>query len=355
MTARSTTAGTIARATLLLAAIAWPQSPATSQHTAKRQETARTERPRLERLPKQVAAPKDNPTTKAKVSLGKQLFFDPRLSGDNKRSCASCHLPEKALGDALSRAKGAGGKELSRNTPTLWNVAFQSSLHWDGRAKSLEEQARLPIQSPDEMNQDIDALVEELSAIEGYAQQFANVFGRPVDKQDIARALAAFQRTLIRRDAPFDRYLAGQKDALSPLARRGLELFTGEAGCIRCHHGPLLSDGKFYRLGVGLDGPVRDDKGRGAITGKRQDDYKFRTPSLREVADTGPYMHDGSEKSLASVVEFYFRRAPLRGPDGLKLDIQPLTAQSYSDIDALVAFLKSLSGTGPEITPPELP
>jgi cytochrome c peroxidase len=191
-------------------------------------------------------------------------------------------------------------------------------------------------------------LTKELAAVPGYARQFERVFGQSVNTEGIAKALAAFQRTLVTRNSPFDRYLAGDKDALSPRAKEGLELFKGDAGCIRCHHGPLLSDGKYYRLGVG-----RGDQGRGAVTGKREDLYKFRTPSLRDVAETGPYMHDGSLATLFDVVEFYYRGVSSRGLDGLELDIEPLLGQSYSEIDSVVEFLKSLSGEPPNIAPPK--
>ncbi len=307
-------------------------------------------RPKLAALPDEIPSPSDNPTTPEKVALGKKLFFDPRLSGDNSMSCATCHAPDKGFGDALPRGKGAGGKELSRNSQTVLNVAYLDSLFWDGRAKTLEEQALAPIESPDEMNQDLDELVKELSAIDGYVDQFKDVFDEPVSKAGIAKSLAAFQRTLVTRNSPLDRYLAGDKDALSAKARRGMRLFMGEADCIRCHNGPLLTDGKFYRLGVSFR-----DRGRAAVTGNDDDLNKFRTPPLRDIAKTGPYMHDGSEKSLFDVVEFYFRRAPNAGPNGLDLDIEPLVGQSYSDIDAIVEFLKALDGELPKIEPPELP
>jgi cytochrome c peroxidase len=306
--------------------------------------------PRIRTLPNSVPAPKDNPTTLAKVQLGKQLFFDPRLSGDNQMSCATCHIPEKAFGDGLVRSKGADGRPLARNTPTLLNVGFYSAFFWDGRAESLEQQALGPIQSAEEMHQDLGELVQELRSVPGYASQFQEVFGRPTNQDDIARALAAFERTLVTRNSPFDRYLAGENRALSPRAREGLELFRGEAGCIRCHNGPLLSDGKYYRLGVG-----RGDRGRGAVTEKLDDLYKFRTPSLRNVADTGPYMHDGSHATLFEVVQFYYRGVPSRGPDDLDLDVEPLLDRSYSEIGAIVEFLESLSGELSEKVPPKRP
>lgn len=301
-------------------------------------------------IPAVVPAPESNPTTSEKVELGKWLFFDPRLSGDNKLSCASCHLPEKMFSDGKRRATGADDQPLPRNTPSLMNAGLRQTLFWDGRSDSLEQQALIPIQSPAEMDQDLDKLIEELSAIEGYARRFQEVFRRRITSEDIARALAAFQRTLVTRQSPLDKFLAGDKSALSPAAQTGLELFTGEAGCIHCHHGPLLSDGKYYRLGVG-----RGDRGRGGVTRQRDDMYRFRTPSLREVAATGPYMHDGSQKTLFDVVQFYYRGIPQRGPEGLALDAEAMVDRSFSEIDALVAFLKSLSGEPLHIEPPVLP
>ena len=297
-------------------------------------------------LPKQVPAPKNNPTTPAKVELGRQLFFDVRLSGNNRMSCASCHMPGKAFADGRAVSTGADGTPLRRNTRSCLNVGFATSLLADGGATSLEEQALLPIQSPAEMNQPLDTLEKELAQVPGYVKEFKAVFGGPPNRQDLARALAAFQRTLVSGPSPFDRFLAGEKEALSADARAGYELFRGEAGCIACHDGPLLSDGKFYRLGISFR-----DEGRARITGKKEDRYRFLTPSLRNVAQTGPYMHNGSLKTLDDVILFYYRGVPRQGRDGLAVEIEALQDQSFSEIPLLVAFLKALSGEIPEITP----
>jgi cytochrome c peroxidase len=313
-------------------------------------EPAEAAKPKLAPLPLQIATPDDNPATDAKIALGKQLFFDPRLSGDNTLSCGACHLPDEAFADGKATFSHSDGTKLTRNTPTTLNVALLPVLTWDGRAASLEEQALGPIQAKDEMNQDLDELERELQAVPGYARQFNEVFDAPVRRDGIAKALAAFQRTLVTRRSPLDRYLSGDKQTLSPSARRGMELFTGDAGCIRCHNGPLLSDGKFYRLGVSFR-----DEGRAAVTSLREDRYKFRTPPLRDVARTAPYMHDGSITTLEGVIEFYFRGASTAPPDDLPLDIEPLTGQSYSDIVDLAAFLRALSGELPEVAVPELP
>lgn len=301
-------------------------------------------------LPQKVSAPKGNPTTPAKVELGKKLFFDPRLSGNNQMSCATCHMPDKAYGDGLALSPGAEGKPLKRNTQTCLNVGFFKTFFWDGRVASLEQQALGPIQSTVEMNQNLDNLEVELAAIPGYVTEFKDIFGTRPNKDGIAKALAAFQRTLVTESSPFDRFLAGDQDALSADAKRGLELFRGEAGCIECHNGPLLSDGNFYRLGVSFK-----DEGRANITGMKEDRYRFRTPSLRNIAETGPYMHDGSQKTLDDVVTFYFRGIPDSGPDGLNPDTAALDGVSFSDIAPIVEFLKSLSGKAPELTPPNLP
>ncbi|MEX2137638.1 MAG: cytochrome c peroxidase [Pirellulales bacterium] len=300
-------------------------------------------------LPVKIPAPVANPTTPEKVALGKQLFFDPRLSGDNTMSCASCHTPDKAFGDGLARAKGHDEKLLARNTPSLLNVGLFSSFFWDGRAKSLEEQALLPIECPKEMNQELEKLEQELNDVSGYVKQFQQVFGTKPTRDGIAKALAAFERSLVTGSSPFDRYLAGEQDALSDEAKRGLELFTGDAGCIRCHSGPLLSDGEFYRLGL-----ASADKGREEATGEEKDRARFRTPSLRNVVKTAPYMHDGSLTTLTSVVEFYYRGVPST-VDGLAPDVEVLQGRSYSEVSDLVAFLESLTGEPPKIMRPIMP
>jgi len=296
-------------------------------------------------LPAVAPSPADNPATPEKIALGKQLFFDPRLSRDNQMSCATCHMPEKAFTDGLPKAKGADGRELPRNTPTLLNVGFYENYFWDGRAGSLEDQALTPIQSPDEMNQDLGELEKELSVIPGYATQFQSAFGGPVTRDNIAKAIAAFQRTLVSRSSSFDRYLAGDESALSDNAREGWEIFQ-QAGCIRCHSGPNFSDSGFYRLGVSFQ-----DKGRGAVTGNKQDLYTFRAPGLRDVKKTAPYMHDGSLATLTDVVEFYYRSTSIRAPGGLPLSFESLNYRSFSEIALVVSFLESLSGEPPDIAP----
>jgi cytochrome c peroxidase len=258
-------------------------------------------------------------------------------------------VPAKAFADGLRTAKGTGGKPLARNTQSLLNVAFYTAYFWDGRANSLEEQALAPIHATGEMNQDIDELVHELRSVPGYVDQFQAAFGTNVTREAIAKALAAFERTLITRNSPFDRFLAGDTSALSEEAREGWRLFN-DAGCIRCHNGPAFSDSRFYRLGVGYRDP-----GRGAIAGDKQHLYAFRTPGLRDVARTAPYMHDGSFETLEEVVQFYFRSTPVKPPEGLTLDFEPLIGRSFSEIAPILAFLDALTGEAPDISPPQLP
>jgi cytochrome c peroxidase len=333
---------------LLIAAAAF--AAAMSAAAGSAQDSAGARKPeRIRPLPA-VVSPDENLLTEAKAELGKRLFFDPRLSGDNTMSCATCHVPEKAFADGLALGKGHGGRDLARNTPTVLNVAHYPRLMWDGRTETLEEQALLPIQAAEEMNQDLDELVNELQAVPGYVEQFEKVFGGEVTKERIGQALAAFQRTLVTGPSPFDRYLQGDKTALSAAAIRGWELFQNDAGCIRCHNGPLLSDGGFYRLGIG-----RGDDGRSAISKKPDDRGKYRTPSLRNIALTAPYMHDGSHQTLTDVVTFYYRGVSTDSQDGLPMDVEPLLGQSFSEIPDLVAFLESLTGEPPKITPPKLP
>lgn len=306
--------------------------------------------PEFAPLPTTVPAPEDNPTTPEKVELGKLLFFDPRLSGNNQMSCATCHIPDKGYGDGLALSPGFDGTPLERNTQTCLNVGFLQTFFWDGRADSLEAQALGPIESKVEMNQDLGQLEAELAAIPAYVDRFERVFDSQPNRDAIAKALAAFQRTLVTGPSPFDRYLGGEQDAISAEAKKGLELFRGDAGCIECHHGPMLSDGKYYRLGVS-----HRDQGRAKVTGKPDDRFRFRTPPLRNVAETGPYMHNGSQQTLTDVVTFYLRGIPDSGVDGLTPDTVARSDLSFSDIEAIVAFLKTLSGTPPDITPPTLP
>jgi cytochrome c peroxidase len=296
-----------------------------------------------------LAYPSDNLPTPEKISLGKQLYFDGRLSADNKVSCASCHDPAKGFSNGEQFATGVEGKKGGRNSPTVINAAYQKYQFWDGRAKSLEEQALGPIQNPIEMNMTLDAVVTKLNAIQGYKEQFQKVFGTDVTSEGIAKAIAAYERTVLSGDAPYDRFKAGDKTALSDAAQRGMKLFFGKANCAACHAGPNFTDNGFHN--IGLSG---NDEGRIVVTKVTGDKGAFKTPTLREIAKTGPYMHDGSLKTLEDVVAQYVKG----GTPNPQLDeeIYPLKL-SAEEIADLVTFLKEglTSASYPAHTVPELP
>ncbi|GIW97107.1 MAG: cytochrome-c peroxidase [Pirellulaceae bacterium] len=300
-----------------------------------------------------LPVPGENPLTAAKVALGKQLYFDPRLSVDNSISCASCHDPKLGWSNGEATAAGVGGQRGARSAPSIINAAYHRFQFWDGRASSLEEQALGPIANPIEMALPIDEAVKKIAAIEGYARQFQEVFGEPVNEVNLAKAIASFERTVLSGDAPYDRYKAGDTDALSERAVRGMKLFFGKANCSACHSGFNFTDNAFHNLGVGMD-KEDPDVGREAISGLKGDRGAFKTPSLREIARTAPYMHDGSLPTLEDVIEYYNKGGtpnPWLDEEIFQLN---LTAEEKAD---LVIFLKEglSSEQYPDIEPPELP
>ncbi|HEX8697871.1 MAG TPA: cytochrome c peroxidase [Myxococcaceae bacterium] len=268
------------------------------------------------------------------ATLGQRLFFDKRLSGNNTVSCASCHDPARAFADGKRTSMGVSKRALRRNTPALWNLEGRAPYFWDGRAATLEAQALVPLANPDEMGADLAALPAELSAVAEYRERFARHFpGEGVSASTIARALAAYERTLISRSSPYDRYLEGERSALTEQQRLGLVLFNGKAECMTCHNGPDLTDNQFSRVGL-----VGDDPGRAAIDPVSGPRGGFKTPSLREVSRTAPYFHDGSAATLEEVVEHYVRG----GNATVERDIHPI-ALTQEEKAALVAFLRALS------------
>lgn len=297
--------------------------------------------------------PEDNAITAAKVSLGMQLYFDGRLSADGTVSCATCHDPALHFTDARPTSTGINGQVGGRNAPTVINATYMYLQFWDGRAGSLEEQALGPIENPIEMGSDHETLVRTLSEIPGYAQQFQEIFGRPVHKEDVGRAIAAFERTVLSGDSAWDRYNRGEKEALGEQARRGWELFSGKANCSKCHAGFNLSDSDFHNLGVGMDLP-EPDPGRLAVTGDEQDTGAFKTPTLRDIQHTAPYMHDGSQATLEEVIDWYDQG----GHPNPWLDEEMVPLQlSETEKAELLAFLKALDGAATPIglTAPPLP
>lgn len=290
-----------------------------------------------------VPEPADNPSTPAKIALGKRLFFDPVLSGSNRMSCASCHKPERGFADDRRLSPGDGGTALPRHTPGLLNVAYNLTQFWDGRAGSLEEQALKPVESPAEMNQPLTKVVGELSRA-NYAADFQKAFGTEITLDGVAKALASYQRSLVENDTPYDRWLKGDERAMSYAATRGLLIFTTKGRCIACHSGPNLTNAAhsfgnpFVNIGVKpVEGDPTDDGRMAVLTDERQKKQKsfvgaFKIPGLRGVGKTAPYMHNGSLKTLEDVVEFYSR-----GGDAGKLRAARLTPEEKK---FLVAFLR---------------
>ena len=300
-----------------------------------------------------VPHPQDNPPTEAKISLGKQLYFDGRLSRDNKVSCASCHDSAKGYSNGERFATGVEGKKGGRSAPTVINAAYQTFQFWDGRAGSLEEQALGPIQNPIEMNMTLPEVVKKLNGIDGYRKQFQAVFGTDVTSEGIGKAIAAYERTVLSGDAPFDRFQAGDKGALSDAAQRGMKLFFGKAHCSACHVGANFSDNAFHNVGIGMDKP-QPDAGREAISKLSGDRGSFKTPTLREIARTAPYMHDGSLKTLEEVVGHYNKGGIPNAFLDEEVFARQLTREESAD---LVNFLtEGLSSANyPDHKPPQLP
>ena len=295
--------------------------------------------------------PIDNPMTLKKVKLGYLLYFDERLSGDGTIACASCHDPERAFTDGGSVSTGIDGQQGNRSAPTVINRAFSTLQFWDGRATSLEEQAKGPLTNPIEHGlKDNDEAVARIAAINGYREMFRKVFNREVNIDDLARAIAAFERTVLSGNSRFDQFAPENESILTESEVRGMRLFNGKGMCALCHKGANFTDEKFHNIGVGMNSP-NHDPGRGGITGEKSDMGAFKTPTLREITKTGPYMHDGSMETLREVVEFY-NKGGEKNPN-LSEKIVPLKL-SETEIDDLTNFMTTLEGIGWQgIKPPE--
>ncbi len=324
--------------------------------------------------------PVDNPMSKDKVELGRALFFDVRLSIDNTVSCATCHAPQNAFADNRRVSRGVGSQAGRRNAPTILNRVFSREQFWDGRAGSLEEQSKSPLTGLKEMgNPDHESVVKKVRAIKGYKRWFKRVFHRDVHIDDIAKAIAAFERTVVSGNSKIDEFNAGNQKAITQSEKRGFEIFKGKARCTQCHSGPNFTDEKYHNLGIDWDG-VFVDLGRYRVTKNSDHIGAFKTPTLREIAHTAPYMHNGAFATLEETVDFYskggisnpFLDIELRRPDRTleqvleyyekrkeerkgspprrKLMKLNLSEQERED---LVAFLKALSGQGwQHIQPP---
>nr|WP_145392711.1 cytochrome c peroxidase [Stieleria neptunia] len=341
-------------------------------------------------LPKGLSAaqgnifiPEDNPLTRAKIELGRQLYFDPRLSSDGTISCASCHDPAQGYGAQTQFGVGVRGQEGGRNSPVAYNRIVSQAQFWDGRAATLEEQAVGPIANPIEMGNSHESCVADLAANPVYKLQFDKVFGDGVTIDNVGKAIAAFERALVTGPAPYDfqndldtfekvfaddlEYLDEEPelkedyDALkaaiadnpmSEAAKRGMKLFAGKANCATCHAGANFTDEQYHNLGVGMEAD-KPDLGRYEITKEEKDKGAFKTPTLRNIALSAPYMHDGSQQTLKEVVDWYDKGGHKNPWLSDKMKVLNLTDQEKAD---LVAFMKEgLTGTFPKIQTGRLP
>lgn len=298
----------------------------------------------LSPLPPAPPIPLSNLNTPAKIGLGKRLFFDPSLSATGSISCASCHMPKAGFADPRPVSLGVDGKTGGRNAPPVLNAAYLKLQFWDGRAGSLEAQAVGPLTNPVEMgNTSYQSVVHKLRKMPYYRKTFQDVFGGSVSIDRIGEAISAYERTLVTPNSPYDRFMMGDKKALSVQQKKGFALFKGKARCVFCHNGALLSDQGYHNLGVPQTGPLPVDVGRYAVSHKPDDIGRFRTPTLRNVTLTAPYMHDGTFSTLSRVVDFYNLGG---GPSKFKTKdplLTPLGLTSREKQD-LVLFLGSLTG-----------
>ena len=293
-------------------------------------------------------------------ALGKLLFFDPRLSGSGQLACISCHDPQLGWGDGRRVSAGHGRRAGSRNAMTLLNTAYFERLFWDGRAEGLLDLALQPIVSPAEMNADLEQAVARVRQTAGYPQAFAESFGSPgISAERIAKALASFVRSIISSASRFDRFAQGDYGRLNDREIEGLHLFRTRARCMNCHSGPRFSDGQFHHTGLSYYGRRFEDLGRSDVTGSPEDRGKFRTPTLRHVRHTGPWMHNGLFTDFTGILRMYnagvtYSARPRPGTPELSPLIRPLDL-SRAELDALEAFLGTLGRRPPFVEPPELP
>lgn len=273
------------------------------------------------------------------VELGRALFFEPGLSKDGTVACASCHRPELAFADDLALSLGVDGQPTVRNTPSLFNKVLSTHVNWDGSAATLEDQVLAPIDNPAEMALGVEGALAYLNGNREYSMRFAGTYGGEATRERLAAALAAFVRALVVGDSPVDRFRRGESQELSASERAGLWLYEGRGRCWKCHNGPNFSDESFHNTGVGVvDGAP--EPGRFAVTADEADRGAFRTPGLRLLTQSAPYMHDGSLTTLTDVVEFYRQGGNANGQ--LSADLRPLDL-SDEDVAHLVAFLEALS------------
>ncbi|NLZ01285.1 MAG: c-type cytochrome [Pirellulaceae bacterium] len=295
----------------------------------------------------ELKIPADNPMTEEKIALGKKLYFDKRLSRDGTVSCATCHDPKLAWTEHKPTSEGIKGQFGNMNSPTVINSAYAEVQFWDGRAATLEEQAVGPMENPVEMGHTLSELVTELGTLPEYKEAFQQVFGTGPTQDGLAKAIAAFERTILSGNSPYDKFEAGDKAALNDAQKRGMELFES-SGCADCHAQPMFSNYRFYNAGIGMD-KEKPDEGRKAVTGKDSDLGKFRVAPLREVANTWPYFHDGSVEKLEDAVKIMAQGGKPNdnlSPMMKAVGDKKLTEENIKD---LVEFLKALSGEYPVV------
>jgi cytochrome c peroxidase len=290
-----------------------------------------------------IRFPKDNPYTPAKRELGRLLYYDKRLSADGTVACASCHAPENAFTDNKPVSSGIKGQTGGRSAPTVFNRAYSLAQFWDGRAKSLEEQAAGPMANPIEMGNTHEVVVNTLRGIAGYRTMFKQVFGsEEFGIDEVTKAIATYERTVLSGNSPYDRYKAGNKKALTASQVRGMDVYFNKAKCDQCHEGINLTANSYHNIGVGADKP-NPDVGRFEVTKNPADWGAFKTPTLREIARTAPYMHDGSVATLEAVVDYYDKGGTPNKNLDERMKPLKLTAEEKKD---LVEFMKALSGEG---------
>src|ERR1044072_3698758 len=311
--------------------------------------------PEIQPLPAQLATyepmsiPADNPLTPEKVALGRQLFFDERLSFDGSKSCYSCHVCEHGLTDGLPKAIGAGNKQLPRSSPTLWNIGYHKEFYWDGRSGSLEKQA-LAAWTGANMGAKADEIVAKLNALQGYKTQVQKLFQSDATPDNVVKAIAAYERTIISGNTAWDRWKAGDNTAISQSAYRGWNIFQA-IKCNNCHDGVLFTDQQYHNIGIGMDQQT-PDVGRFTVTKKPEDTGAFKTPTLRDIAKSAPYFHDGSAKTLEEAVDIMLAGGkPNQYLDKKNLEPHKLLPEQRED---LLNFLRSLS-VDCNVTKPLLP
>jgi len=300
-----------------------------------------------------VPYPADNKPNADRIALGQKLFFDPRMSGDGNMSCATCHNPGMGWSDGLPTARGVKSSILGRASPTVFNTAYNSIQMWDGRKKSLEDQAMGPMQANVEMNMDIGKLFQWIGNSEGYKTLFAKAYpGEGINESTLSKAIATFERTAISKDSPFDKWVQGDTKALTTQQITGFKVFMGKGNCIACHSGANFTDNGFHNLGLASYGDKEPDMGRYGQRPVNAMKGAFKTPTVREAARTAPYFHDGSAKTLMDVVEHYDKGGLVT--TNLSTNIKPLNL-TMDEKQALVAFMEGLSSPFIAVTVPELP